>query len=83
MKKVFLLILFLCISTLITSTAAFANDEVSDLIKDTTKNIGGNSCISKNLDTISSNYTAHRKAGGIPAARHLTAQNGYSGFFCW
>ena len=57
MKKVFLLILFLCISTLITSTAAFANDEVSDLIKDTTKNIGGNSCISKNLDTISSNYT--------------------------
>lgn len=57
MKKVFHLILFLCISTLITSTAAFANDEVSDLIKDTTKNIGGNSCISKNLDTISSNYT--------------------------
>ena len=57
MKKVFHLILFLCISTLITSTAAFANDEVSDLIKDTTKNIGGNSCISKNLDTIFSNYT--------------------------
>lgn len=42
MKKVFHLILFLCISTLITSTAAFANDEVSDLIKDTTKNIDSN-----------------------------------------
>ena len=57
MKKVFHLILFLCISTLITSTDVYANDEVSNLIKDTTKNIGGNSCISKNLDTISSNYT--------------------------
>ena len=39
MKKVFHLILFLCISTLITSTAAFANDEIIALKINTNKTI--------------------------------------------
>ncbi|MGM9794756.1 MAG: patatin-like phospholipase family protein [Candidatus Aphodosoma sp.] len=48
MKKVFLFILLLCTNILITSTTAFAYDEVNDLSIDSTKNIDGSNCSSKN-----------------------------------